>query len=82
MMGDRAMYTKADIQDWIVNALASHGGEAHLIQVAKHIWEHHEDDLRSSGDLFYTWQYDMRWSAQNLRDKGKLEKLSKSWRLL
>jgi hypothetical protein len=31
------------------------------------VWEHHEADLRASGDLFYSWQYNLRWGATKLR---------------
>ena len=41
--------------------------------VSKYIWEHYEDELRQSGDLFYTWQYDVRWAAQKLRNRGLLK---------
>lgn len=76
------MAHKADLQEWVIEALKYLGGEAHLTRVAEHIWENRESDLRASGDLFFTWQYDMRWSAQNLKEAGKLQKLSKSWKLL
>jgi hypothetical protein len=76
------MSTKADLQEWVINALHDLGGEAHLTRIAEHIWDHHETDLRVSGDLFFTWQYDMRWAAQHLQKAGKLRKLSRSWRLL
>ena len=33
------------------------------------VWRDHEPDLRASGDLFFTWQYDIRWAAQRLRDQ-------------
>jgi hypothetical protein len=75
------MATKADLQGWVVEALRTFGGEAHLARVAEHIWNHHEKDLRVSGDLFFTWQYDMRWAAQNLQKAGRLRKLTKSWAL-
>lgn len=66
------MYTRTILMDWLVEALRSRGGEAHLVQIAKSIWEKHEADLRASGDLFYTWQYDLRWAALKLRKKGVL----------
>jgi hypothetical protein len=75
------MHKKADPEEWVLQALNDLGGEGHLARVAEHIWTHHENDLRRSGDLFFTWQYDMRWAAQNLKDAKKLVKLSKSWRL-
>jgi len=30
------------------------------------------------GDLFYTWQYDMRWAATKLRRDGKLKAATRS----
>jgi hypothetical protein len=66
------MATKADLQDWVVQAIRAHGGETSLVNVARHIWENHEAELKASGDLFYTWQYDMRWAATVLRKQGTL----------
>jgi hypothetical protein len=63
---------KDDLKVWVLEAVDAHQGEATLIQVAKHIWDNHEDHLRSYGEGFYTWQYDMRWAAQYLRDEGIL----------
>jgi len=61
---------KGILVTWIRDALQTHGGKADIPSVAKHIWQHHEDELRAAGDLFYTWQYDMRWAAQEMRDQG------------
>jgi hypothetical protein len=61
---------KDDLQDWVRDALRARGGRAKLVDVAKHIWLHHEEDLKASGNLLYTWQYDMRWAALVLRKKG------------
>ncbi|MGD2117409.1 MAG: hypothetical protein PVG66_03555 [Chromatiales bacterium] len=66
------MATKTDLQGWVENAIKDNGGRAKLIDVARHIWQHHESDLKASGDLFYTWQYDMRWAANQLRTQGIL----------
>lgn len=66
------MPLKEDLRNWIVQAIDAHGGRANLIEVAKHIWENHEAELKTYGDGFYTWQYDMRWAAQDLRNKGVL----------
>ena len=72
MEEESLMTEKDDLKDWVFSAIQAHGGEATLVEVAKHIWENHEEELRASGDLFYTWQYDMRWATQYLRDTGKL----------
>jgi len=62
--------TRYDLQEWLVNALRAHRGSATIVQVCEHVWANHEQDLRASGDLFYTWQYDIRWAATKLRKKG------------
>jgi hypothetical protein len=65
--------TKNDLGDWIVEALQAQGGAAPLIDVCRFVWQHHEDELRASGDLFYSWQYDIRWAATNLRHAGVMK---------
>ena len=66
------MASRDDLMRWVLDALREHGGEAKIVDIAKHLWSRHEDDLRAAGDLFYTWQYDMRWAAKKLRDTGEL----------
>ena len=65
---------------WIVQALQDYGGSAALVDVCRHVWQHHEADLAASGDLFFTWQYDIRWAATQLRTFGTLRPPSKSQR--
>lgn len=76
------MATKETLQGWIIDALRSLGPST-VTRIAKHIWDNHEADLVKSGDLLYTWQYDMRWAGQALQDKGKLLKKGqgKTWNL-
>lgn len=72
------MATKHDLQDWVQKALKRIGGRGTLTDVAKEIWRAHESDLRSSGDLFFTWQYDMRWAANRLRRSGIMHSVAVS----
>ena len=67
------MATRDDLVDWLYDALKASNGRGRIVDLCKHVWEAHEYDLRESGDLFYTWQYDIRWAAQKLRDSGKLK---------
>ncbi len=67
------MTTRDDLMDWIVICLKSRGGKGWPKDVSKYIWDHYEPQLKASGDLLYTWQYDVRWAAQNLRNKGILK---------
>ncbi len=72
------MASKKDLQTWVVEALKAHGGRATLMAVSKYVWEHHERDLRAAGDLFYTWQYDLRWAATKLRQAGQMRQADES----
>ncbi len=73
------MADKSDLKTWVVDALEATGGTSTIVEVARHIWDHHEQELRRSGDLFFTWQYDMRWAATALRKEGKM---GSGWTLL
>ena len=66
------MYSKVDLELWLLDALKELGGSAHHVRIAELIWAKHEPDLRGSGDLLFTWQYDLRWAAQRLRGSGEL----------
>lgn len=66
------MATKAGLTAWVLEALHALGGSGTVTQVCKFIWDHHRDELELSGDLLYTWQYDVRWAAQILRNDGVL----------
>jgi hypothetical protein len=63
------MATKGDLVDWVHDALRKAGGAASIVYVARHIWENHRSELEQN-DLFFTWQYDMRWAAIELRKRG------------
>jgi hypothetical protein len=70
--------TKKDLQGLVVEALRGLGGSASLIDVCRFVWEHHELELRESGDLFYAWQYEIRWAAHELRVKGTMRSVNAS----
>jgi len=74
------------LEDWILDALKDHRGSATIVEMAKHIWTHHESDLRSSDEMFFTWQYRMRWAGTRLSKAGKINKgkdgIRARWQLL
>jgi hypothetical protein len=68
------MLCKNDLGQLIVKCLKENNGKATIVEVSRYIWKNHEEELRGSGDLFYTWQYDFRWQATDLRKQGVLKK--------
>jgi hypothetical protein len=80
------MSIRAEAEDWIVKAILHHGGKATLLEISKYVWDNYESYLRNHGDAFYTWQYDIRWAGQKLRDKKILKSATGSikgtWEIL
>jgi hypothetical protein len=79
------MLTKQDLPSLVLDALRHLGGSGTVVEVTREVWQRNEPQLRASGDLFYTWQYDLRWAAQHLRNEGQLAPTSRGansrWRL-
>lgn len=71
---------KQDLSQWLLEALRALGGAGSILEICHRVWENHEADLRSRGPLFYTWQYDIRWVATDLRHQGLLRAASASRR--
>jgi hypothetical protein len=69
---------REDLVDWLEVALRSQGGSATIVEVCEHVWRHRERDLRDSCNLFYTWQYDIRWAATKLRHRGVMRAADES----
>ena len=72
------MANRSDLIEWVKAGITENGGSATILQVAEHIWRVHEHELRQSGSLFYTWQYDMRWAALSLRKSGVIRATDRS----
>lgn len=70
------MKTRKDLCPWIVEALTALQGSAKIIKVKEYIWDQHGQDLRTSGNLHFTWHDDVYWAATQLRAQGVLKKAS------
>ena len=64
--------TKDMLPDLLCDVLQGLGGRGAIVTVCKEFWAKHENELKKSGDLFYTWQYDIRWAATTLRKAGRM----------
>jgi len=81
------MIKRKDLTCILEEALVSLGGEGKIVEICEYIWSKYKDDLFASGDIFYTWQYDLRMSAkETLKAKGKVITLKDGkksiWKLL
>ena len=59
--------------NWLVEALRKRGGTASVIEVSEDVWTNHQEEIQATPDLLYTWQYDLRWAATQLRANGLLK---------
>ena len=64
--------TRKNIPTALYVVMRNMGGSGTVVEICKAFWKQFESDLRQSGDLFYTWQYDIRWAATTLRKLGKM----------
>ena len=67
------MITKEMLPDLLYAVLKKMGGSASLLAVCKKFYSVYEEELKQSGDLFDTWQYDIRWAATALRKSGRMK---------
>jgi hypothetical protein len=66
------MANKIDLENILCIALHKMGNQGSIIEICKWVWNNYADELEKSGDLYFTWQYDIRWAATSLRKKGKI----------
>jgi hypothetical protein len=68
------MKIRKDLCPWIVEALEAMGGKGTITKVKVFILDHHVNELKDSGNLFFTWNDDIFWAATQLRAQGVLKK--------
>ena len=61
------------MKDILIESLKNHSGSADIVTICRYVWNRYEKELRESGDLFYTWQYNIRWAATDLRKSGAIK---------
>lgn len=60
---------------WILEAVECQSDLPGYVEIAKYIWLNYEEQLRVSGNKFYTWQADLRWLCTRLVKEDKLVRL-------
>lgn len=65
--------SRKDFPEILYQSIKNLGGAASIVEVCKSVWNQYKDELSKAGDLFYTWQYDIRWAATELRKMGRMK---------
>lgn len=60
---------RENLPDILHEILKDLGGRASMMDVFKNFWKKYKGELRESDDIFYTWNYDIRWAATELRKR-------------
>ena len=55
---------------WVEEALQELGGKGSIFEICKAVWLKHGDEITAAGDMFYKWQYEIRWAGDMLRKDG------------
>ena len=58
------------MKGWVQEALHELGGSAPIIAICKSVWGRHQKEIEETDDLFYQWQYEIRWAGDLLRREG------------
>ena len=69
------MISRNDLPELLYNTIKELGGKADMMTIFKKFYHDNEQLLKKSGDLFYTWNYDIRWAATKLRKTIKCAQL-------
>jgi hypothetical protein len=63
---------KEELPELLYLLLIEMGGKAKLIDIFKAFYSKYESQLKKSGDLYYTWNYEIRWAATKLRKENRM----------
>ena len=61
---------RKSMTEWIVEALRELGGSGSVLEICKAVWENHGEEIAHAGDMFYKWQYEIRWAGHSLEKEG------------
>ena len=69
--------TRKDLPDILYQLIKELGGSATMMTIFRKFWADHKSELKENDDMFYTWNYDIRWAATKLRKEGRMKKASR-----
>lgn len=58
------------MKEWVKEVLRDLGGSASILEICKGVWKLLQKEIRQTEDLFYQWQYEIRWAGDLLRREG------------
>ncbi|MEG1070867.1 MAG: hypothetical protein RSE01_03480 [Akkermansia sp.] len=68
---------RSDLPNILYDIIKSLNGKATMMDVFKCFWNKYGNQLTINDDLFYTWNYDIRWAATKLRKEDRMKPASR-----
>ncbi|MDD4815529.1 MAG: hypothetical protein PHQ62_00095 [Clostridia bacterium] len=68
--------TRKDLPDILYNIIHQLGGKPNMMEIFKKFWKEYGSNFTTDDDIFYTWNYDIRWAATQLRKQRKMKPAS------
>ena len=68
--------SRKDLPDILYNIIKELGGRASMMDIFKKFWSKYKHQIKETDDIFYTWNYDIRWAATYLRKHGRMKAAS------
>lgn len=62
-----------DLPDLLYEIIKSLGGKASMTNILREILKLYASKLNPSENMFYTWNYDIRWTVTELRRDGRIK---------
>lgn len=67
------MIRRNDLPNLLKKVLLNLGGRADMMSIFKEFYRLYGNQLSPDEELFYTWNYDIRWAATRLRKRDEME---------
>ncbi|MCU0104998.1 hypothetical protein N7603_04945 [Acholeplasma vituli] len=77
-MNTKSTLSREDLNRILILLLKELDGSGTIIEICRLFWKKYGHNISQNEDIFYTWQYDIRWSASVLREQGILKLSSRS----
>lgn len=65
--------TRTDLPNILYQIIDELGGRAKMMDIFKSFWAKYKNVLNEDEDIFYTWNYDIRWAATQLRKEKRMK---------
>ena len=63
----KPIISKNDLPILLEEVLKEMDGNGYILDISKKFWIKYKDNITPNNNLFYTWHYDIRWAATELR---------------